>query len=235
MSTVIDSTAENPSVPYVSYPTFKNFIALLAREGIPARIDKSLMNSLAGGTQSHLSSALRFLGLVDSNCKPTDSLKQLAAAHDTSEWSHVLRPIVIEAYASVLGDLEIEAASPGQLDNCFRSLKLQGSSIDKAARFYIQCAKDADITVSSFIERRKSTVRSPKRLSKTTRPLLYNQPESKPVVQTQDSSSKELEYPVYFSNGRQGVIRVPADISAADCQMLELTIPLIKAYADRSK
>ena len=63
------------SPPYVSYKTFKHFIAKL-QQRFPARIDRSYWGEMfSGSTGTQLILALRFLNLMDDNARPMPSLK----------------------------------------------------------------------------------------------------------------------------------------------------------------
>lgn len=45
--------------------------------------------------------------------------------------------------------------------------------------------------------------------------------------------SKMLRYPVYFGGDRSGFIEVPDTIKPADCEMLRLTLSMVRAYAEQ--
>ena len=59
------------------------------------------------------------------------------------------------AYAEVLGDLEIATATPHQIEGKLREAGLEGSTLDKAMRFFIAAMKDAKISHSPHLGRRK--------------------------------------------------------------------------------
>ena len=63
------------SPPYVSYITFKHFMARLQRD-FPTRINRSYWGEMySGSTGTQLMLALRFLNLMDDNARPMPSLK----------------------------------------------------------------------------------------------------------------------------------------------------------------
>jgi hypothetical protein len=238
MATIEQKTKTLPA--YAPYGTFKNFIESLKTDGIPARIDKTVMGSLAGGTQSHLSSALKFLELIDADGTPQDSLDALVKAHGGEEWSDTLAKIVTDAYSPVIGDLMLKSASPGQLTDRFRTTALDGATLDKAMRFYLQAMKDAKIPHSSHLGAMKVTT-SYKRGAKPPKaqgadagtPAAYN---------SQKDSSKDaaalppgmIRYPVFFRrviDGTpkmvEGSIIVPGDLNASDCKMLSKQLEVL--------
>src|SRR4030042_409993 len=87
--------------PYVSYRTFRNFVDRL-QQRLPSRIDRSYWGDiLSGSTGTQLMSALRFLGLIDPNGKPTDALKPLVTAKGEPR-AQLLRNVTTHAYSFVL-------------------------------------------------------------------------------------------------------------------------------------
>ena len=55
---------KNPIPPYVAYRTFRNFLVQLEKQGLPGRIDRSVLSHKSGTVQSQLLLALEFLGLI---------------------------------------------------------------------------------------------------------------------------------------------------------------------------
>src|SRR5215216_5318179 len=78
--------------PYLPYKTFDTFIDSL-RQGMPSRIDRSLMRSMSGGQQSSLIKALWFLGLVKDTGAPTSPLTRLVLS-EGPERREALRDIL---------------------------------------------------------------------------------------------------------------------------------------------
>src|SRR4030066_2088490 len=90
-----------PLPPYVSYRTFYNFIERL-QQRVPSRIDRSYWGDmLSGSTGIQLMAALRFLGLIDVNGKPTEQLKPLVMARGEPR-AQLLRGVTSQAYSFVL-------------------------------------------------------------------------------------------------------------------------------------
>ncbi len=83
--------------PYVSYRTFRNFVDGL-QLGIPSVIDRSYWGErFSGSNGTQLVTALRFLGLIDSNGTPLTRLTQLVSARGNQR-SEVLNQIGYGAY-----------------------------------------------------------------------------------------------------------------------------------------
>lgn len=235
------STAEKQvdrvAPPYVAFKSFKNFVGMLSSTGVPTRVDKSVMGTLSGSTQSHLTGAFKFLNLIEENGTPTSKLHQLVKSYGTPDWPGALKAACTEAYEDIVNGIDLEKASARELDGCFESLGLSGSGLDKVVRFYVASLKDSKVAYSSYIDKRKSRAQKSKKPAKSP-----EQPKQKQKTETSDSSAltesgtpaDSIDYPIHFGGGRTGLIRVPSNISAADCRMIELTIPLIKAYTGAS-
>ena len=63
-----------PVPPYMSFATLLNQIERMEREGTPARIDRSYLVGMAGGTRNQFEMGLRSLGLIDESDQVTDTL-----------------------------------------------------------------------------------------------------------------------------------------------------------------
>ena len=230
MSTV--ATTEKITAPYVGFPTFKNFIKKLSDNGVPTNINKSVMDGMAGGTQSHLTIALRFLSLIDDSGKPSENLHQLVDSFGSDDWSEVLKPIISESYLDIIGDLDTNKASADELDKCFESIGFSSTGLDKVVRFYIASLDECGIEYSSFIKSRKPRAT---RNRKTNAKTKKNPPGSRDAPTNHEAEvtpNDQNDFPVYFSSGRKGVIRVPSDLNTVDCVMLEAMVTAVKAFAE---
>ena len=154
-------TRKNPLPPYVSYSSFKNFITRLGESTVPSRIDKSVMSNLSGSTQYALLPALHWLGLIDSDGTPDDTLKVLALANDEN-FGTLLEPIIREKYDFLFaGDLDLESATSEQVVEAFKTQEVTGSTVTKCISFFLRIAKEARIQISPHVKpppvRRKSS------------------------------------------------------------------------------
>ena len=194
----------------------------------PSRIDKSVMSNLSGGTQSHLASALRFLGLVDEDLSPTSSLKDLVDSYATEEWESNLKIVLSRSYKDVIGGVDMKKASPDQLDKCFGNAS--AVMVDKCARFLLAAFDDANVEYSAHLKNRKPKAKRKPRAPKVKSVTVTKAPEesaSDPLAE----ATGMIEYPIHFSGGRTGTIRVPKDINADDCKMIELVLPMLRMLA----
>jgi hypothetical protein len=145
--------------PYISYRTFRNFVDGL-QQRMPSRIDRSYWGDmLSGSTGTQLMAALRFLGLVDANSKPTARLKALVPAKGEQR-AELLREIASEGFSFVLqSSLDSQNATYAQLDELFNStFQVAGDVRRKCIKFFIELASDAKIPLSPFMTRRTRPV-----------------------------------------------------------------------------
>jgi len=145
--------------PYVSYRTFYNFIEGM-QEQIPARIDRSYWGStLSGSTGTQLMAALRYLGLVDANHRPTAQLKSLVSSKGQQR-AATLKEIATGTFGFVFqGALDPQNATYAQLEEIFYDrFQCTSEVARKCIKFFIALSNDAGILLSPFITRRAKTV-----------------------------------------------------------------------------
>ena len=147
--------------PYVSYRTFRNFADGL-QLGIPSRIDRSYWGDrYSGSTGTQLMTALRFLGLIDSDGIPQTRLRQLVSAKGAQR-SEVLKQIAYSAF-DFLSDrsLDPEVATYAQLEKAFyNSYQVTGDVTRKCIKFLISLESDAGVPLSAFIMKKSRNIRT---------------------------------------------------------------------------
>lgn len=171
--------------PYVAFRTFLNFLDWLHEAGVPTRIDRSFWGErLSGAYGFQLMAALHFLDLVDSDNRPRPELEALA--RDLDKRKAILRGRLEESYADVIRGINLEKASPGELEDGFRIYHIAGETLRKALVFFIHAATYSGITLSSHITKRTRGMRG-NGAKKRGRP-----PKRKsPVEQQQDKPTSE--------------------------------------------
>lgn len=145
--------------PYVSYRTFRNFIDGL-QLGIPARIDRSYWGDRwSGSNGTQLMTALRFLGLIDSDGIPQTRLKQLVSARGTQR-PEILKQITYTAFSFLAGrSLDPQVATYAQLEEAFyNTYQVTGDVARKCIKFFISLESDAGIILSPFIVKKSKTI-----------------------------------------------------------------------------
>ncbi len=145
--------------PYVSYRTFRNFVDGL-QLGMPARIDRSYWGErYSGSSGTQLMTALRFLGLIDSNHTPTIRLRQLVSAKGTQR-SEILKQIGYDAFDFLSErSLDPQVATYAQLEEAFfHTYQVTGDVARKCIKFFISLESDAGVPLSPFIMKRSKTI-----------------------------------------------------------------------------
>lgn len=144
---------QKPSTPpYISYASFKSFINGLGESTVPSRIDKTVMSNYSGSTQYQLLPALNWLGLIDFEGTPSDLLKSLVTANE-DEFGTILEPVIREKYRFLFsGDIDLQSASAGQVEEAFKAQNVKGSTVTKCISFFLKIAKEAGITVSPHVK-----------------------------------------------------------------------------------
>ena len=137
------------AAPYVSWATFKNAIIDGLQDSIPNQIDRSVFHGLAGGVQSQLMVALKFLGLTDAGGKPTKHLTALIDK-DEEKRKQALAAILQRRYTDLFA-LGIENATVKQVHDKMEAYGLSGETKDKALRFFLGAAQYAEIPLSRHL------------------------------------------------------------------------------------
>ena len=157
-----DEKATTGAAPYVSWATFKNAIDGLAAGGVPPnQIDRSVFPGLAGGVQSALLAAMKFLGLTDTNGKPTKYLAPLCDV-DEAERKEVLADVLRRSYPELF-DLPIATATVKQVHDKMDTYGCNGETKDKAFRFFLGAVQYAEVPVSRLLVNGIGSVSSRKR------------------------------------------------------------------------
>ena len=147
-----DSKRERKLVaPYPAWPTFRRFLRELVTKGTPSRIDHTVMVGKSGSAQSAIRKTLQFLGLTDTQNTPTDQFHGLLGALDSEDWQDALRPVILDAYAPILSDLDLENGTAQQLADCFRKRgNVSGNTLTMAVRFFLGALDEAGVKRSTY-------------------------------------------------------------------------------------
>ena len=153
--------------PYIPHRTFINFINGLT-QGIPLRIDKSIMRTLAGSTQGQLLATLRYFDLIEADGKPKDLLGRLVSSEGPTR-SKIIKDIVTRSYDFVFSsDLDLQKATTNQVEELFTAEGLSGETRRKAFGFFLALCKDAEIQLSPHIKAPKSAPATRRRVTRNS-------------------------------------------------------------------
>ncbi|MCY4661424.1 MAG: hypothetical protein OXF93_16695 [Acidobacteria bacterium] len=150
-----ESSTRTPGASYVSFKTFQSGVQSLRTHGLPERIDRSVWASKSGADQTALLGAFRFLSLIDATGKTQPSLKMLVESQPaTTTEKQVLREVLQQSYANVIA-LNLETITPAQFADAIGKYGPQGSTRDRAIRFFLKAADHCGIKVSARLKERK--------------------------------------------------------------------------------
>lgn len=137
---------KQPKPPYLPWTTFQNIADELRGKGLPNKLDRTAIQGKSGSTQAHYLAALRFFDLIDAEDRPTERLTDYVTNPDRRK--AIVAEMLQEKYAAALA-LGTSSTS-AQLSAQFRDYGLEGETGRKAIAFFLNAARFAGITVSSY-------------------------------------------------------------------------------------
>src|SRR5437763_7070249 len=149
--------ATKTTAPYTSFATFKNFlVGLRAGGGAPIVIDNSVYGQMGGGVRSQLKAALRVLGLIDEENKPTAAMhKGVEATQDAAAWSGFVMELLKKHYAPIMSH-PLNNSTPAALRKEFEAaFSGTGDVITKMVTFFIHAAREAGVALSPRLTERQ--------------------------------------------------------------------------------
>lgn len=161
---------------YASFVTITNTLDLLKADGVPPKFDRSLLSNMSGSSQSQIMVAFRYLGFVDDDGNSQPVFKEVVYASN-EERKGIWKKILTDAYPYLLApddDFNIEQCAPSTFNEKLRAQGINGATLEKAIRFFLQAAEFAEIKISKHVKnfktRRSSTPRTRKTTKKVSKP-----------------------------------------------------------------
>ena len=172
---MLERARSSGTPPYTSYRTFRTFIEDLQEHGVPSRIDRSVLTRFSGVVGTQLMHALRFLGLIEDDGRPTQRLKELVSAHATAHWPEKLLERLRQEYAPMFA-IDLETATPSHFNEAFRkAFPAAEAVVQKCVTFFLYAASDAGVKISGrVLKGRKPRSLAPRR--KPARPAFAYPP-----------------------------------------------------------
>jgi hypothetical protein len=137
--------------PYTSYRTFKAFIQDLREQGVPSRIDRSVLTRFSGVVGTQLMHALRFLGLIADQGRPTQRLTELVDAFAAGDWPEKLLELLRQEYSAMFA-IDLESATPSHFNETFRrAFPAADAVVQKCVTFFLYAANDAGVKISARV------------------------------------------------------------------------------------
>jgi hypothetical protein len=163
-----DDKGRAPMPPYVAYSSVNTLFASLKANGMPGRIDRSVLRSFSNQVGTQMIGALKFLKLINGDQRPTDKFRELVRAHDTPKWDQHMSDVLHGAYPAIF-ELKLESASPSEFNETFsEAYGPEGGTLRKCVTFFVAAAQSAKIPISNYIlsNRKPRTVAAKKRAPK---------------------------------------------------------------------
>ncbi len=168
---MLDRARSSGTPPYTSYRTFKTFIEDLHQHGVPSRIDRSVLTRFSGVVGAQLMHALRFLGLIEEDRRPTQRLRELMKAHGGAHWPATLLEVLRQEYAPIFA-IDLETATPSQFNGAFRkAFPAADAVVQKCVTFFLYAANDAGVKISGRVlkGRKPRSLTPPRKAARPTR------------------------------------------------------------------
>lgn len=232
MESANDGVAKDrkPPAPYISWKTFTAFLDHV-HEKVPAKVDASVLRNLSGTTRSQLLSALRFLALIEPDGTVRKDLRELLNAHKTDVWKSDLGSFINEAYAPIVGDMNIEEATENMLRERFRKEGgVEGTTVDNAMRFYLAALKDAGIPYSPHLKIRQRAPRGNR--GRRTKPSMTGTGDETSDSQGFDAPEGTFEIPLDVI-GQQGSIFVSGETTEEQWEKISSYVKAVLALRAR--
>ena len=148
--------------PYVSYKTFKTFLAGL-RVTMPSRIDRSVLHNFSGAVKTQLNHAIHALSLVNESGVPEADLTLLVNS-EGPEREKVLKRILQRGYPFLFdGQISLETATAQQLIEKFSKAGATGDTARKGIAFLLEATKEAGIKTSPYFKKAGAQARGPRK------------------------------------------------------------------------
>ena len=144
------------SAPYTTFGSFINFINKLKDNGTPSRIDKSVFGAASGSVIYSIMATLKSLKLINDDGIPSAEFKSFVESDDQTR-KIMLKKILRTGYPSLWDNgINLQTVTAGQFDEHLKDkYDSKGSTIDKAAAFFIAAANYAEEPISTHLKARK--------------------------------------------------------------------------------
>jgi hypothetical protein len=227
---------KQPTLPYVAYPTFKEFIRHLHVTVTTDQIDNTMMpNNFSGSARAAVTSALKSLGFIDAQNTTTQKLRDLVTAYDTKEWPAAVKKYVLSVYNDITKSIDLKSATRKQIDELFGNITPQMK--EKNIRFFLSANKEAGVEYSQHLKIRRRL--SQKRTGKVTqRTTTSNDAINQPLDETNNKGktpSNMFDQPIPIGPDNSCYIRVPRNITVSQVALVKAAVAFIEAMAQQNK
>lgn len=215
---------KKPAPPYIPYRTFINLLNGW-HVHLPQRIDRSVLGSYSGATQSAILSSLRYLALVHNDDTPTGVLDQLVKS-EGGERQKLLKQLLRTGYPFMFSNgFDLTKATPAMIKERFAETGASGETLEKCLSFFTALAKDAGVALTPFLKTRQRRQTNGKRTAKT--PKVKDAAGGEQPAEAMPDGFARFPIPGI----ENAYIQYPLAITDATCDLFEATIPVLRMYA----
>lgn len=192
-----ETTGGAKTPPYIPWRTLITLLEDFKTNGLPPRIDNSVLRRFSGGVGSQIKSAFRAMGLMDDKAQPTPELDAMVKSYQTDAFGAEVKKMIARTYP-FLSKVDLMTATPSMFSDAFKEgTNAKEDVLRKCRTFFLQAAQVAGIEVgprisnASFPRTRSPSAGGGKRKPRAvhTEALLMNPPPPAPpppVVEKRD-------------------------------------------------
>lgn len=225
-----ETNAQLPA-PYMSFGVFTKSIETFSESTVPTGpLDRRVLSELSGADYGALISGLRFFGLVDGDRRPTAAYRDLVQAwKDKEKFKALWQKIVDTKYSPVVGRVDLKGGTAAELEKAFKDYGVSsGQMLTKTIRFFIKAENEAGLQLSPHMTTPKP--RAPRSGTATGKNKGRTRIEHQEV---NHGDSFREDIPAGYERlplpgMPNSFIQYPADLSEAQCQILEGMVGVLR-------
>jgi hypothetical protein len=146
-----DSETKAATPPYTAFASIKTTISNFKEHGVPSRIDRTVLTNFSGAVRGQVLTAIKFLGLIQGDNRPTEQLIALVDVYGTEAWGPKLLHVLQRSYAPLFG-IELENATSGQFNEKFRAEYPGTDDVQrKSIAFFLNAIRETPFPISKYI------------------------------------------------------------------------------------
>jgi hypothetical protein len=149
--TDVENNKDLVAPPYTSFQSVKTLLGSLKEQGVPSRIDRSVLTNFSGSVGSQIVTALRFLKLINGENRSTQALADLVSAYGTDKWEIELKEVLHKAYANFFAtNVNLENCTSKEFAEVFKDTYPGAEAVvSKSRTFFLNAIREAGIPVTS--------------------------------------------------------------------------------------
>ncbi|KAF0178970.1 MAG: hypothetical protein FD124_529 [Alphaproteobacteria bacterium] len=133
--------------PYIPWKTLITLVEDFRTNGLPPRIDNSVLRRFSGGVGSQIKSGFRSMGFMDDQSRPTPELDAFVKSYGTDAFPGDVKKMIARTYPFLTG-LDLLTATPSMFADAFKEgTNAKEDVLRKCRTFFLQAAGVAGVEV----------------------------------------------------------------------------------------